>query len=118
MVMLFSILGTPTAIAGSLGRLFFTPEQRTQLDYAHARSAAADGRNSTALTVNGIVQKQGGARTVWINGVAQTSGNSSERNPTFQSVKIPGKSRPVKIKVGEVVPLDQNATGNPDQSGN
>jgi hypothetical protein len=57
------------------------------------------------LTVNGIVQKHGGARTVWVNGVAQSEDNSRERTPTAQTVSVPG-SHPVKLKVGEKILLD------------
>ena len=107
---LFSAISVPAAQAGQLGRLFFTPEQRSKLDYAHARNAAADGDTSAILTVNGIVQKNGGARTVWVNGVAQ-SNDHGERNTSSQSVSIPGKSRPVKLKVGDKILLDQPAPG-------
>jgi hypothetical protein len=99
----------PAANAANLGRLFFTPEQRAQLDYAYARNAPAQGNASPILTVNGIVQKNGGARTVWVNGIAQSAGNRGERNPTAQSVTVPGKSHPVKIKVGDRILLDQSA---------
>ena len=107
---LFSAISIPAAEAGQLGRLFFTPEQRSRLDYAHARDAAAEGDTSSILTVNGIVQKNGGARTVWVNGVAQ-SNDHGERNTTAQSVTIPGKSRPVKLKVGDKILLDQPTPG-------
>lgn len=102
----------PTANADNLGRLFFTPAQRAQLDYNYARNAPAEGNSSSVLTVNGIVQKHGGARTVWINGVAQSAGKSNESTPTSQTVTVPGKSHPVKIKVGEKILLDQPATAN------
>ena len=108
---LFNAISLPAAEAGQLGRLFFTPEQRSKLDYTHARDAAADGDTSAILTVNGIVQKNGGARTVWVNGVAQ-SNDHGERNTTAQSVSIPGKSRPVKLKVGDKILLDQPAPVN------
>lgn len=88
------------AQAASLGRLFFTPEQRTQLDRAYARQAAGTN-DSSVLMVNGIVQKQGGGRTVWVNGVAQNAGRSDERNPDAIPVAVPGKQKPVKIKVGQ-----------------
>ena len=99
----------PTTQTKILGRLFFTPQQRTQLDYAYARNATVDGGSSPFVTVNGIVQKQGGPRTVWINGSSQASTNNAERNPTSQSVLVPGKSQAVKIKVGDKVLLDQPA---------
>lgn len=98
----------PAANADPLGRLFFTAEQRKQLDYAYAR-AAADGNSSAILTVNGIVQKDGGARTVWINGVSQNADHSGERNPIAQTVNVPGKPRPVKLKVGDKMLLNQTA---------
>jgi hypothetical protein len=112
--LLFACIGIPNANADTLGRLFFTPEQRQQLDYAYARNAAANGNTATILTVNGIVQKHGGARTVWVNGVAQSADNSGERNPTAQTVAVPGKSRPVKLKVGDKIMLDQSAPARQD----
>jgi len=114
--LLLTCLTLTPAQAGQLGRLFFTPEQRSRLDYAHARDAAADGDSSSILTVNGIVQKNGGARTVWVNGVAQ-SNDHGERNTTAQSVTIPGKSRPVKLKVGDKILLDQAPTGSQNAAG-
>ena len=116
-VMLLGSSCITTAHADPLGRLFFTPEQRNQLDREHARNAVADGRTSSVLTVNGIVQKQGGARTVWINGVPQSTANNSERSPTTQTVTVPGKSRPMKVKVGEIIPLDQPAPATPAAPG-
>lgn len=110
MLMLASPI-TPPAQADSLGRLFFTPEQRAQLESRRTHKAAItatapaatdeEGVATTVLTVNGIVQKQGGARTVWINGVAQNAGNSDERSPDSMAVAVPGKSQPVKVKVGQ-----------------
>ena len=106
----FILLACSTAAnADNLGRLFFTPAQRAQLDYNYARNAPAEGNSSSVLTVNGIVQKHGGARTVWINGVPQSAGKSNESTATTQTVTIPGKSHPVKIKVGEKILLDQPA---------
>ena len=69
------------------------------------------------VTVNGIVQKDGGARTVWINGVAQSAGNSGERTPTAQTVTVPGKPHPVKLKVGQKILLDQPVQTNQDDLG-
>ncbi len=109
---LLASLTAQGAQAGSLGRLFFTPEQRAQLDGARARDAAAEEGTSSVLAVNGIVQKQGGGRTVWINGVAQNAGNSDERSPAAVPVAVPGKSQPVKIKVGQRLLLDQPALQN------
>ncbi|MGB9094449.1 MAG: hypothetical protein WCB93_10065, partial [Gallionella sp.] len=47
---------TTSTLAGAaeLGRLFFSPEQRAQLDYSYAQAASPDN-NSHVLMLNGIV---------------------------------------------------------------
>ncbi len=115
---LLASLIAPAAHATRLGRLFFTPEQRTQLEYDYARTTAVGGDSSSVLMVNGIVQKHGGARTVWINGVPQKAGNSDERSPEALPIAVPGKSQPVKIKVGQKILLDQPAQQNPTAPNN
>ncbi len=61
--------------AGSeeLGRLFFTPERRQMLDQQrqfnlHEQEDAAE---DPTITINGLVTRSSGKRTVWINGIAQ-----------------------------------------------
>jgi hypothetical protein len=95
--------------AEELGRLFFTPEQRTQLDYSYTREASSDN-NDRALMLNGIVQKRGGKRTVWINGVPQQMGRSDENTPESVPVPLPGQNKSVKLKVGQRVLLSPSAS--------
>ncbi|MBI5428933.1 MAG: hypothetical protein HY938_00550 [Nitrosomonadales bacterium] len=97
------LMAVPSAHAAELGRLFFTPEQRAQLDFNYARVARPDSGNDSALTLNGIVQRHGGKRTVWINGAPQAAGSSDERAPESAAVEIPGQSKSVKLKVGQRV---------------
>ncbi len=125
-ILLVSLI-PPAAQAGSLGRLFFTPEQRTQLESKQTRSAVVsttastvsaaateeEGSTTSELMVNGIVQKHGGSRTVWINGKAQNAGNSDELTPEALPVAVPGKSQPVKVKVGQRLLLEQPAPPTP-----
>jgi len=90
--------------AEGIGRLFFSPQQRAQLDFQQAQTITNNGDSSHAssgLTVNGIVQKDGGSRTVWINGVPQSAGDSDERHPDSVPVSVPGKSNPIRMKVGQ-----------------
>lgn len=61
-VLLLCLSQSALAAEATLGRLFFTPAQRIQRDAQHLPAAAQ---------VNGMVQRDGGLRTVWINGVAQ-----------------------------------------------
>jgi hypothetical protein len=98
--------------AEEIGRLFFTPAQRVQLDYGYAPEVRPEG-NSNSLMLNGIVQKHGGKRTIWVNGLPQQAGTSDERTPESSSVPLPGQKKSVKLKVGQRVLLDQPA--NPDR---
>ena len=101
----FALTASVPANAEELGRLFYTPEQRARLDIEHARDAApADSPN--VMSIDGIVQRHGGERTVWINGVPQSAGHSDERAPESVPVAVPGQSQPVKIKVGQKVILN------------
>ncbi len=106
LVLMVSLLFLASAQAAGFGRLFFTPEQRAKLDEDYARSVTTMGETGSVITVNGIVQRRGGARTVWINGVPQPAGKSDERHPTSAPVAIPGRPRPVEVKVGEKVLLE------------
>jgi hypothetical protein len=88
-----------------LGRLFFSREQRIQIDNQQThRTAGGTARSTTPLRVNGIVQHHGGPRTVWINGTAQLSSRSAET--AVENITVKGKSNPLKIKVGQVIMLD------------
>lgn len=94
--LLLALSTATSAQAGILGRLFFTSEQRAQLEQDYN----TEGRSS-ALTVNGIVQKKGGARTAWINGVAQNAGDSDGRD----EISLSGQS----VKVGQKLMLYRRA---------
>ena len=109
--LLLALLACQSAAADDLGRLFFTPEQRAELDQEHAQHAdrSAGYGYGSVLTVNGVVQRDGGARTVWINGVPQTAGKSDPKNPASVPVVLPGQSEPVKVKVGQKLLLDEPA---------
>ncbi|OGS99735.1 MAG: hypothetical protein A2Y51_02170 [Gallionellales bacterium RIFCSPLOWO2_02_60_31] len=98
----YILIAAPLTYAEELGRLFFTAEQRAQLEYSQRQSGDIPD-NPRSLTVNGIVQKHGGERTVWINGVPQPAGRSDERAPESVPVAIPGQSQPAKVKVGQRV---------------
>ena len=106
----FGLMAATLASAEPLGRLFFTPEQRAQLEYSKPQDSGSGGSGSgRALTVNGIVQQHGGKRTAWINGVPQQAGDSDERAPESLPVAVPGLSKPVKVKVGQKVLINPAA---------
>jgi hypothetical protein len=105
-VLCLTLLNTPLAQAeqSQLGRLFFTPEQRQQFNYGKFK----EGDNTTpdSLMLNGIVQKNGGTRTAWINGVPQKIGLSDEHNPSSVPLSIPNKARAITVKVGQQINVD------------
>ncbi len=89
------------AHAAELGRLFYTPQQRAQLDAGQTSPDNPESGTRSFITVNGVIQKQGGPRTVWINGKQQPADQGNERTPATVPVTVPGKSRPVQLKVGQ-----------------
>ena len=95
------LLLTSHAQAEQLGRLFFTPEQRKQFDFGKFQES--DGNSSDTMTINGIVQRNGGSRTAWVNGVPQKIGKSDERNPASVPLSIPNQTQTVTVKVGQKV---------------
>ena len=95
------ICAFPTAQCEQLARLFFTPAQRVQLD-----AQQIQGDSNATLMVNGIVQKQGGTRTVWINGNTQIAGKSDEQHPASLPLIMPAQSQPINVKVGQKIPLN------------
>lgn len=99
----------PAAQAAELGRLFFTPQQRQQLEFQETSNSGEEGGRRNYIIVNGVVQKQGGNRTIWVNGVAQTDGRGNDKTPASVPVTVPGKSRPVQLKVGQPLMLDTTA---------
>lgn len=108
---IFALTTSVLTYAEELGRLFFTPQQRMQLDHNYLRDVRPDNTDQV-LILNGIVQKDGGKRTIWINGVPQAAGISDNKTPESVPVTVPGKDKSVRLKVGQRVLL--NSTANPD----
>lgn len=94
--------------ADEIGRLFFTPEKRLQLEQDSVHGSSGEEATSTAMELNGIVQQQHGARTVWINGVPKNSTPSNQ--PATETVSVSGKSHTIEIKVGERVLVEPPGT--------
>jgi hypothetical protein len=98
-----ALLAAPAG-ADDLGRLFFTPQQRQELD----RRRQANVQESTALTVestltvNGHVSRSSGKTTTWINGVPQYD---SHRTPDAARVTVGGSEGepPVDLRIGQTL---------------
>jgi len=100
------LLGVSTghvAAQENLGRLFFTEQQRQDLDrrrQANIQETAAVVESS--VTVNGQVSRSSGRSTTWLNGVPQ---DSARRPPDPARVTLPGgEGAPsVSIKIGQTL---------------
>jgi hypothetical protein len=74
-LLLFTLLALsePSSAQESIGRLFFTPEQRQALD-ARRRSRLPDRPSAPVISpttrLDGYVQRENGKSTVWVNGEA------------------------------------------------
>jgi hypothetical protein len=89
--------------AENLGRLFFTPQQRQELDRRRQANIQESAVTSNSfVTVNGQVSRSQGKTTVWINGVPQ----ENTRRPTDPArVTLPGgEGEPsVSLKIGQTL---------------
>ena len=91
----------PASTEQQLGRLFFTPEKRRQLDRQRQLDIVekSDAPADPALTVNGVVTRSDGRRTVWINGVAQ----DTRRARNGRGTADPDDAALAKARVGETI---------------
>ncbi|MEK6591475.1 MAG: hypothetical protein AABZ67_00190 [Pseudomonadota bacterium] len=122
LIVLASLQGVtgPSFAAEPLGRLFFTPAQRAQLDTARgqkSRATLSSEEEATPLpetvTYSGMVRRNDGKSTVWLNNRA-----INDRQPT-EGVPAVGRVRPdgrivldtpqgglnVELKVGQSVEI-------------
>jgi hypothetical protein len=101
-VLLVLLLGLAPAFAAAqdLGRLFFTPQQRSALDQRR-RARMPDKPTAPAAApltrVDGYVKRSGGPSTVWING--DPLGESAPEAPRIDAGRTPSGS--VSITIGE-----------------
>jgi hypothetical protein len=117
------LIADPVAAAEPLGRLFFTPAQRSSLDVARSQNTRVtvdtESTNEQAapapevLTYGGMVRRSDGKTTVWINNRAlhekETVGGTSIINRPRPDgsirLQIPQSNRSVDLKVGQSVEL-------------
>jgi hypothetical protein len=92
----------------SLGRLFYTPSQRSQLEQMEKKPGIRIPASSS-ISVNGVVQRQGQGGIVWINGIARHDDSAdgllegSVTTPDSVLIRVPGGSQPVRLKVGQTM---------------
>jgi hypothetical protein len=104
--------------ADTLGRLFFTPDQRAQLDALRTKRVVASQSKEEPLpevvTFNGIVRRSDGKTTVWVNNQALSeadlrdkpaiAGRVSRDGKILLQATQPGTAR-TQLKVGQSAEL-------------
>lgn len=105
----------PAQAEGELGRLFFTPERRQALDRQRQFNVAEqqEAPEDPTLTINGVVTRSSGKRTVWVNGMPQNDNETPSGVAVIPNRKAPGTAliqsgdAPTRnAKVGETVNRD------------
>jgi hypothetical protein len=95
------------ACAAELGRLFYTPMQRTDMDRKRLSNPAdidAGQAASAQLTINGRITSSSGRSTTWVNGV-----------PDYDPQHRPASQRSAKI--GQTVDVNTGAISDPLEGG-
>ena len=92
------------AFAQELGRLFFTPQQREDLDRRRASNRAEEEApqiREGPLTLDGHVQRSSGRTTTWINRTPEYDDGRVSADPARVTV-APNPGEPgVSLKVGQ-----------------
>ena len=101
-----------------VGRIFFTPEQRAQLDTLRTQKAVAsqvrDEPIPENVTYNGIVRRSDGKTTVWVNNQAMTDAELRVKQSIVGRVDSNGRillqtpaagTGPLQLKVGQSAEL-------------
>lgn len=97
--------------ADPLGRLFFTPAQRSALDagkrIGEAAPRAPEPRGPQQVRLDGVVTRSDGESTVWVNGRPSdlsplpNVGVSVGTDPASAQIRVPGVPGGRRISVGQ-----------------
>lgn len=99
----------PQAAADELGRLFFSPQQRQELDRRRQLNIQEVTVTSTDLiTVNGQISRSSGKSTTWINGVPQDDTHKG-KDPTAVTLGGSETESSVTIKIGQTIDKTRGA---------
>lgn len=120
-----------SSAAEGLGRLFFNPEQRAQMDLARSKrirttlSEEPEEQQSASLpetlTYNGLVRRSDGKNTVWLNGRSVPEGEMGGRTPVNSKlrwdgslvIELPQANRSINLRVGQELEITSGSISEP-----
>ncbi len=110
-LLIIAFLPGHAACAGeeSLGRLFFSPDERAMLDRMRQKSGGATLSATEQITLNGIVRRSSGKTTAWINQVPQHE-NETPQGVTIQQSPTSKPSAILLLPSGKKVDLKAGQT--------
>lgn len=121
----------PSQAAETLGRLFFNPEQRAQMDLARSKrirttlSEEPAEQQSASLpetvTYNGVVRRSDGKNTIWLNGRGVPEGEMAGRTPVSSKlhpdgrliIELPQANRSINLRVGQELEISSGSIAEP-----
>lgn len=114
-IVLGTVAMSARAADSAAGRIFFTPEQRTQLDLLRKQKAIAsqvrDEPVPETVTFNGIVRRNDGKTTVWLNNEALSESDLRNKQSIVGRIGKDGRvtlsaqQSAVELKVGQSATL-------------
>lgn len=100
----------------TMGRLFFTPEQRTRMDVARQQERNIrfdveqqdDAPPPANIILNGVITRSDGKTTLWVNNRIQSEASQGASVGKGGEVRIitPETGRSVPLKVGQSIDLN------------
>lgn len=92
-----------------LGRLFFSPEERDMLDRFRQKSSGSSSVSTTEqITLNGIVRRNNGKTTVWVNQMPQRENERQGVTVLKSTAKSPNV--PLQLPSGKQIRLKPGQT--------
>ncbi len=100
----------PQPAGGELGRLFFTPQQRQELDRRRQLNIqeVVTATSTDLITANGQIARSSGKSTTWINGVPQDDTHKG-RDPTAVTLGGGETESSITIKIGQTIDKTRGA---------
>lgn len=92
-----------------LGRLFFTPQQRQELDRRRQLNIQeVTAATEDLLTVNGQISRSSGKSTTWVNGVPQDD-TFRGKDPTMVTLGGSETETSITVRVGQTIDKTRGA---------